>query len=105
MICYLLKLCAASLFSAGLAAHSNRFTGHHRSVYFYLVVFIVFLALSLAGLISIATYERAELKTDPKTNWLPENDPPFIYFPNEVFPETSPWFEIEQFKINETCYN
>ena len=73
LICYLVKLCGASLFSVGLAAHSNRFTSHHRSVYFIIIVLIVFSTLALAGLISIATFEGKMLKTDPKTNWLAEN--------------------------------
>jgi cytochrome b561 len=81
LLFYLLIICAASLFSVGLAAHSNRFTSHHRTVYFHLVIFVMFFALCITGLISIATFEGEKLRTDPKTNWLAEDEQSFPYFP------------------------
>jgi hypothetical protein len=94
LICYLLKLCGASILSVGLAAHTTRFQSHYRSAYFLGGVYAIFFALCLTGLVSIATFSEQTLRTDPKTNWLAEQEAPFNYFPASVLPNDSPWFSI-----------
>jgi hypothetical protein len=95
LIGYCLKLSAVTIFSIGLAAHTNRFTQLFQPpAIFNAGVIGIFTSICVAGIVSIWTFESESLRTNEDIGWSLKDEGQFPYLTASVTPDDSGWYNI-----------